>query len=150
MVSERLLDVKVDLTDTKIAFIGQVRTYNQYKEGKSRLLVSIFMLDIIDLREKDFNNVEVTGYICKLPVYRKTPLGREIADLLLAVNRPYKKTDYIPCITWGRNARYSEGLVVGDCIKIIGRLQSREYAKNEEVKVAYELSVSKLTEAKQD
>lgn len=146
MVSERLLDVKADLTNTKIAFKGQVRTYNQHEGGKSKLILSIFMIDIIDLKANDFNTVEIKGYICKQPVYRKTPLGREITDLLIAVNRPYNKTDYIPSICWGRNARFAEDKVVGNCLILFGRVQSREYLKDGEVRVAYELSVSKLEE----
>lgn len=146
MVSERLIDVSKDLTETKIAFKGQVRTHNQHEEGKSKLLLSIFIIDIIDLKANDINTVEIKGYICKQPVYRKTPLGREITDLLIAVNRPYNKTDYIPSICWGRNARFAENKVVGNCLLLFGRMQSREYLKDGETKTAYELSVSKIEE----
>ena len=95
------------------------------------------------------NQIFLDGFICKKPVYRMTPLGREIADILLAVNRAYGKSDYIPCICWGRNARYAGSLEVGGHIQLWGRIQSRQYQKRvseDEVvnRVAYEISVSKI------
>lgn len=132
---------------------GQFRSYNRHEEQKNRLVLSVFAREVTFIEEEPdgarTNNILLDGYICKLPVYRKTPLGREIADLLLAVNRPYGKSDYIPCICWGRNARYASAFEVGGHVLIWGRIQSREYMKriseNEtEKRIAYEVSVSKL------
>ena len=153
MISERLIDVTRDYTGEYIMVNGQFRSYNRHEEQKNRLVLSVFVreLEFIDeeLDGAKTNSIFLDGYICKLPVYRKTPLGREIADLLLAVNRPYGKSDYIPCICWGRNARYASAFEVGGHVLIWGRIQSREYMKrigeNEtEKRVAYEVSVSKL------
>lgn len=153
MVSERLIDTEQDYTGQFIRISGQFRSYNRHEEKKNRLVLSVFVrelefLDEIDENEKT-NQIFLDGYICKPPVYRKTPLGREIADLLMAVNRPYGKSDYIPCICWGRNARYASAVEVGGHVLIWGRIQSREYMKriseNEtEKRIAYEVSVSKL------
>ena len=158
-VSERLM-VNGELPiDTKITVEGQFRSYNSYGEGKNRLILTVFAKNIILLEDqeseveakKDFISNEVTliGYICKKPVYRQTPCGREIADILLAVNRAYSKSDYIPCIAWGRTARYCENMEVGTEVKIVGRVQSRQYEKKHEdgtieSKVAYEVSVASL------
>lgn len=145
MFSERLIDTSADYTDAPIQISGQIRTYNQHEDSKIKLLLHIFVLDYQWMTENEnINKITLEGYICKKPVYRVTPFGREIADVLLAVNRPYGKADYIPCIVWGRNARYMETLGVGSCIRFVGRIQSREYTKNEETKTAYELSVSKM------
>ena len=153
MVSERLIDTEQDYTGQFIRISGQFRSYNRHEEKKNRLVLSVFVrelefLDEIDENEKT-NQIFLDGYICKEPIYRKTPLGREIADVLLAVNRSYGKSDYIPCICWGRNARCASGFTVGCHIQIVGRVQSREYVKRiseEEVehRVAYEVSVSKV------
>ena len=153
MISERLLDVTQDYTGEYIMVNGQFRSYNRHEEKKNRLVLSVFVrelefLDEIDENEKT-NQIFLDGYICKEPIYRKTPLGREIADVLLAVNRSYGKSDYIPCICWGRNARFASGFTVGSHIQIVGRVQSREYVKrideeNVEHRVAYEVSVSKV------
>ena len=153
MVSERLLDVTADYKGMKICITGQFRSYNRHEERKNRLVLSVFAREIEfvdDIGENaKTNQIFLDGYICKAPIYRKTPLGREIADLLLAVNRPYGKSDYIPCICWGRNARFAGKLAVGEHVAIWGRIQSREYQKkigNDEIvnKVAYEVSVSKM------
>ena len=153
MVSERLLDVTQDYEGEYIQVEGQFRSYNRYDEKKNRLVLSVFVRELSFVEEEDdsikTNQIFLDGYICKPPVYRKTPLGREIADLLIAVNRPYGKSDYIPCICWGRNARYASAFTVGGHILIWGRIQSREYMKrlNEteaEKRIAYEVSVSKL------
>lgn len=157
MVSERLVDVNQDLTGQLISVNGQFRSYNRHEEKKNRLVLSVFareleFVDDVDDNTKS-NQIFLDGFICKEPVYRKTPLGREIADLLLAVNRPYGKSDYIPCICWGRNARFANSFQVGDRCVVWGRIQSREYMKKLseeqlERRVAYEVSVSKLeTEA---
>jgi single-stranded DNA-binding protein len=153
MISERLIDVSQDYTGEFIMVSGQFRSYNRHDEQKNRLVLSVFVREVSFIEEEldgaKTNNIFLDGYICKLPVYRKTPLGREIADLLLAVNRPYGKSDYIPCICWGRNARFASGFEVGEHVQIIGRIQSREYIKKlteteTEKRVAYEVSVSKL------
>ena len=153
MISERLIDVTQDYTGEHIMVHGQFRSYNQHEEQKNRLVLSVFVREISFMEEEPdgtkTNSIWLDGYICKEPIYRKTPLGREIADLLLAVNRPYGKSDYIPCICWGRNARYASGFEVGEHVQLLGRIQSREYVKRisdteTEKRVAYEVSVSKL------
>jgi len=152
-ISERLIqgnDFKIGST---ICALGQFRSYNRHEENKNRLVLSVFAREVCflegDNEEQNPNHIFLDGYVCKRPVYRKTPLGREIADVLLAVNRPYGKSDYIPCIAWGRNARYASGFEVGARVRIWGRVQSREYTKKLsdsecEKRVAYEVSVSKL------
>lgn len=153
MVSERLIDVTQDYRGEYIMVTGQFRSYNRHEEDRNRLVLSVFAREISFVEEEldgaKTNNILLDGYICKTPVYRKTPLGREIADLLLAVNRPYGKSDYIPCICWGRNARYASSFEVGEHVQVLGRIQSREYVKKlseveTEKRVAYEVSVSKL------
>ena len=157
MISERLLDVSKDYRGMTMEAIGQFRSYNRHEGAKNRLVLSVFVREIHFLEEfteeedslAPVNQIFLDGYICKPPVYRKTPLGREIADMLLAVNRPYGKSDYIPCICWGRNARFASGFEVGGHVQVWGRIQSREYVKKLsetecEKRVAYEVSVSKL------
>ncbi len=153
MISERLLNISEDYIGNTVEAIGQFRSYNRHEGAKNRLVLSVFVREIHFMEEfTDYtktNQIFLDGYICKTPVYRTTPLGREIADVLLAVNRPYGKSDYIPCIAWGRNARYAAGFEVGARVLIWGRVQSREYTKKLsdsqcEKRVAYEVSVSKL------
>ena len=153
MISERLIDVTQDYVGEYIIVQGQFRSYNRHEEQKNRLVLSVFVREIHFMEKfTDYtktNQIFLDGYICKAPVYRKTPLGREIADLLLAVNRPYGKSDYIPCIAWGRNARFASGFEVGTRVRVWGRVQSREYTKKLsetecEKRVAYEVSISKL------
>ena len=153
MVSERLIDVTDSYIGSLICVVGQFRSYNRHEEHKNRLVLSVFAREINFIEEMEesskTNQIFLDGYICKEPVYRKTPLGREIADLLLAVNRPYGKSDYIPCICWGRNARYANHFKVGERCAVWGRIQSREYMKkldeeNVEKRVAFEVSVSKM------
>lgn len=153
MISERIVDVEVDAVGANVIINGQFRSYNRHESKKNRLLLSVFARDIefVDevLENEKTNQIYLDGYICKPPVYRKTPLGREITDLLLASNRPYGKSDYIPCICWGRNARYASSFEVGMRCVIWGRIQSREYMKKIsedelEKRIAYEVSVSKL------
>jgi single-stranded DNA-binding protein len=153
MVSERLVDVTGDYTGKYVYIGGQFRSFNRHEEKKNRLVLSVFAREFELMEgagEEDASNqIFLDGYICKDSVYRKTPLGREIADLLVAVNRSYGKSDYIPCICWGRNARFASGFEVGTHVQIWGRIQSREYVKkiNEaqvEQRVAYEVSVSKI------
>jgi len=153
MVSERLLDVNGDYKGMYIVVNGQFRSYNRHEERKNKLVLSVFAREIEFVEEigenTKSNQIFLDGYICKEPIYRKTPLGREIADLLLAVNRPYGKSDYIPCICWGRNARFASNFEVGARCAVWGRIQSREYMKKIseeqlEKRVAYEVSVSKL------
>ena len=153
MVSERLINVEENYKGLMIMVQGQFRSYNRHEERKNRLVLSVFAREIEFVDEtpesSKTNQIYLDGYICKEPVYRKTPLGREIADLLLAVNRPYGKSDYIPCICWGRNARFASNFTVGTRCEIWGRIQSREYMKriseeDAENRIAYEVSVSKL------
>lgn len=158
MVSERLMDVHASQIGKVVHAIGQFRSYNRHEEKKNRLILSVFVREIDFAEEEDAaktNQIFLDGYICKEPVYRKTPLGREIADLLIAVNRPYGKSDYIPCICWGRNARFASSFNVGGHVQVWGRIQSREYMKKLEEdetirRVAYEVSVSKLEYIEED
>ena len=143
----------------KIVVEGQFRSYNSFEEKKNRLILTVFAKEVkfIENQEeeieasKDFisNEVILKGYICKPPIYRQTPFGREISDILLAVNRAYNKSDYIPCITWGRNARFCASMPIGAEVKVVGRVQSRIYEKKyedgrTETRVAYEVSVASL------
>lgn len=156
MISERLIDVTKDYRGMKIEVAGQFRSYNRHEGTKNKLVLSIFVRELRFLEDDEMpeeqsksNQIFLDGYVCKPPIYRKTPLGREIADILVAVNRPYGKSDYIPCIAWGRNARFAGGLEVGSHLQVSGRVQSREYTKKigeDEVerRVAYEVSVSKI------
>lgn len=150
-VSERLIDKQSLTLGTRVEVIGQLRSYNNYGNKKNKLVLTIFAREI-NLLEEDTeqnpNQIFLNGFICKPPVYRKTPFGREISDILVAVNRAYNKSDYIPCIAWGRNARYLSNLSVGENIKIWGRVQSRKYQKKVEdtveERIAYEVSISKI------
>ena len=150
-VSERLIDKQSLKLGTRVEVIGQLRSYNNYGNKKNKLVLTIFAREI-NLLEEDTeqnpNQIFLNGFICKPPVYRKTPFGREICDILVAVNRAYNKSDYIPCIAWGRNARYLSNLSVGENIKIRGRVQSRKYQKKVEdtveERIAYEVSISKI------
>jgi primosomal replication protein N len=153
MISERLINIHEDYRGCTVEAIGQFRSYNRHEGLKNRLMLSVFVREISFMEAfTDYtktNQIFLDGYICKTPIYRKTPLGREIADLLMAVNRPYGKSDYIPCIAWGRNARYASGFEVGTRIRVWGRVQSREYTKKIsetecEKRVAYEVSISKM------
>ncbi len=155
-VSERLIQNMNFSIGECVSVSGQFRSYNNYSETGNRLILTVFARDIIfeDDPEKPFisnnpNYIYLNGFLCKKPVYRTTPFGREITDILIAVNRAYNKSDYIPCIAWGRNARYCSALEVGENIKIWGRIQSREYQKKiseDEIitKTAYEISISKM------
>ena len=158
-ISERLFKEEELTIGKKVKITGQFRSYNSYENEKNRLILTVFAKDIEFLpnqeeeviASKDLVSNEVTliGYICKPPIYRQTPFGREIADVLLAVNRAYNKSDYIPCITWGRNARFCSKMEVGTEVKVTGRIQSRSYEKKYEdgtveQKVAYEVSISNL------
>ena len=157
-ISERLL-LEEDLSIGKnITIEGQFRSYNSFENEKNRLVLTVFAKEIHFMngeeefkpsKENSSNEVILDGYICKKPIYRKTPFGREISDILLAVNRAYNKSDYIPCIAWGRNARFCENIPVGTEVRVIGRVQSRQYEKKyedgtSEIKVAYEVSVASL------
>ena len=151
-VSERLIKTMDLSVGASVEVDGQFRSYNNYSSTGNRLLLTVFARDIAPCDGDDFKNpnyIYLNGFICKAPVYRITPFGREITDILLAVNRAYNKSDYMPCIAWGRNARFSGNLAVGDNIKIWGRIQSREYQKkiSEEetvTKTAFEISISKM------
>ena len=153
MVSERLIDVTQDYIGEYIEIHGQFRSYNRHEEKHNRLVLSVFAREVKFVEEDDenvpVNQIFMDGFICKPPVYRKTPLGREIADILLAVNRPYGKSDYIPCTVSYTHLRYASAFAVGGHVLLWGRIQSREYMKRigenqSEKRIAYEVSVSKL------
>ena len=149
-LSERLIQDGLLAKGKAICAVGQFRSYNKLENGKSRLMLTVFVRELLDeLPGKNPNTILLSGYICKPTVYRTTPFNREIADVLIAVNRAYNKSDYIPCIAWGRNARFVKNLNVGDRIAVSGRIQSREYQKkfsdtDMKTMTAYEVSVSKL------
>ena len=175
-VSERLITDDMLVQGKTLLVKGQFRSYNSYDNEKNRLILTVFAKDVVEVEEneqeeeneivkKDMvtNEVVLIGYICKKPIYRPTPFGREIADVLLAVNRAYNKSDYIPTIAWGRNAKFCQNLEVGTKVKLVGRVQSRMYEKKHEDgtienKVAYEVSIGSLevveeidnTESKED
>ncbi|MEG1930616.1 MAG: single-stranded DNA-binding protein [Anaerovorax sp.] len=151
--SERLIS-ETDLEEgSKVKISGQIRTYNELCEGKNKLIIVVFAREVEIFSEdeelKFENEIKLEGYLCKSPMKRVSPLGRELCDVMLAVNRMYNKSDYIPCIAWGRNAGYTATLQVGDKLSVLGRLQSREYRKkdgeeNIMIKVAYEVSILRL------
>ena len=156
LISERLFDVSEDLCGCLVRVTGEYRSYNQLDGEKIRVKLNVFCqeIDLVDREDASENNhVYLDGYICKPPTYRKTPLGREITDLLIAVNRQYSKSDYIPCIAWGRTARWAEGLDVGTRVQLYGRIASRGYIKKIsedecEQRVAYEVSVSEIIDVR--
>lgn len=156
-ISERLI-ANIDLSiGTEVIVDGQLRSYNKFIDGSNKLILTVFARNIEPCleRSKNPNEIFLDGYICKEPVYRTTPFGREIADVLLAVNRAYNKSDYIPTIAWGRNSRFCQSLSVGDNIRVWGRVQSREYQKKvsdtESIKkIAYEVSISKMEKVEGD
>ncbi len=159
-VSERLVSDDMLQEGKRLLVKGQFRSYNSYENEKNKLILTVFAKDIEELKDEEEDNefvkkdmitneVVLIGYICKKPIYRQTPFGREIADLLLAVNRAYNKSDYIPSIAWGRNARFCQNLEVGTRVKVVGRVQSRTYEKKfedgtSETRVAYEVSIGSL------
>ena len=149
-ISERLMESKKLEIGSTICAIGQFRSYNKIIDGKSRLMLTVFIRELCDEKyPQNPNSIALSGYICKPPIYRTTPFSREIADLLVAVNRAYNKSDYIPCIAWGRNARFVRNLAVGEKIALTGRIQSREYTKKiseseSKTMTAYEVSISRL------
>ena len=151
-ISERLINEKNLCVGTKLALRGQFRSYNKLVEGKSKLNLTVFVREIVPEDEGlNTNIIELVGYICKEPIYRTTPFKREICDLLLAVNRAYNKSDYLPCIAWGRSAKFISQVQVGEKLFITGRIQSREYQKRlengeVETRVAYEVSISRVSE----
>lgn len=150
MISERILDIKQSPIGADVEVQGQLRSYNMNVNGKTKVILSIFTKNLCNLEEPSSeNSVTLQGFICKKPIYRKTPRGREITDFTLAVNRPYGITDYIPCIAWGRNAVYLSEQHIGTEICVVGMFQSREYTKKLEngeceVRTAFELSVKRL------
>ena len=147
-ISERLLgNLKVG---DEISITGQFRSYNKEIDGKNKLMLTVFVKELNDVEDLiNPNTINLSGFVCKKPIYRTTPFGREICDVLIAVNRAYNKSDYLPCIAWGRNARFVKDLNIGDKINIIGRIQSREYQKkldddSIETRTAYEISISSI------
>ena len=155
-ISERLIEGHNLKPGATLCALGQFRSYNKLEGGRSRLMLTVFVRELLSAAPTaNPNSIVLSGYICKQPIYRTTPFNREIADLLLAVNRAYNKSDYIPCIAWGRNARFVQNLKVGDRVALSGRIQSREYVKKlsdtEQVTMtAYEVSVSKLAAFDED
>ncbi len=162
-VSERLIKEDTLQEGKKLLIKGQFRSYNSYENERNRLILTVFAKDMVEVEENEnseeenemvkkdtiTNEVVLIGYICKKPIYRQTPFGREISDILLAVNRAYNKSDYIPCIAWGRNARFCQNLEVGSQVKVVGRVQSRTYEKKYEdgtsqTRIAYEVSIGSL------
>ncbi|MDR3216583.1 MAG: single-stranded DNA-binding protein [Clostridiaceae bacterium] len=148
-VSERLLIGRSSADGNAVALNGQFRSYNKIEDGKSRLILTVFVREFIEAEEsRNPNTVELHGYVCKPPIFRVTPFKREICDILIAVNRAYNKSDYIPCIAWGRNARYAGNFAVGDRVEVAGRIQSRDYQKfvGEQAvkKTAFEVSIGKI------
>jgi len=161
-ISERIINDDTLVEGKKLLVKGQFRSYNSYVNEKNKLILTVFAKDVVEVNENEVeeenemvkkdvvtNEVVLIGYICKKPIYRQTPFGREIADILLAVNRAYNKSDYIPCIAWGRNARFCQTIDVGAQVKIVGRVQSRTYEKKfedgtSETRVAYEVSIGSL------
>ena len=144
-ISERLIDVKENYTGEPVELVGEFRSYNRKEEKRSHLILTLMAQKITFLDDSEAfpeDKIFLDGFICKPPVYRRTPLGKEITEILLAVNRPYRKSDYIPCICWGRNARWARKLPVGIGLAIYGRIQSREYGK--EPKTAYEVSINDM------
>ena len=157
--SERIINDELLTIGNKLIIKGQFRSYNSYENERNKLILTVFAKDVLtedklteeelEQTKKTSNEVTLLGYICKNPIYRQTPFGREIADVLLAVNRAYNKSDYIPSIAWGRNARFCQNLAVGTEVKVIGRVQSRNYEKKHEDgtienRVAYEVSISSM------
>ena len=167
-ISERLITDEMLTEGNKLLIKGQFRSYNSYENERNKLIVTVFAKDVEELKENEeqeendivkkdetTNEVVLIGFVCKKPIYRQTPFGREIADILLAVNRAYNKSDYIPSIAWGRNARFCQNLATGTEVKIVGRVQSRNYEKKYEDgtvenKVAYEVSVGSLEVIKEE
>lgn len=155
-VSERLMTEDNFVVGNYITVSGQFRSYNKVMENKSKLMLTVFVKDILPYDETiNSNSIYLEGFVCKPPVFRTTPFNREICDILLAVNRQYNKSDYIPCIAWGRNARYVKTLPIGSNIAIWGRVQSRQYQKRLDddtvvTRIAYEVSVSKVNLVEQD
>ena len=150
-VSERLLEGMTVEKGTRVGIVGQFRSYNKMSDEKSRLMLTVFVREFVDPEELENtpNYIELNGFVCKPPVYRTTPFDRKICDVLLAVNRGYNKSDYIPCIAWGRNALFAKNVPVGSNLQVFGRVQSRIYNKRlpdntTEERTAYELSISKI------
>lgn len=150
-ISRHLVEEYQISAGMNLAIKGEFRSYNKIENGRSRLMLSVFVTEVTDeIDEANPNLIELSGYICKLPIYRTTPFNREIADLLIACNRNDNKSDYLPAIAWGRNARFARNLAVGEQITIFGRIQSREYQKRlengtTETRTAYEISISQIT-----
>ncbi len=150
-ISDKLLTKEMQV-GTKLAIKGQFRSYNKIEDEKSKLMLTVFVREIIEYNETmNPNIIEISGFVCKEPTYRTTPFKREICDVLIAVNRAYNKSDYLPCIAWGRNARYVKNLEIGKKVNLVGRIQSREYQKKTETgeiltKTAYEVSINKISD----
>ena len=154
-VSDRLLKQNNFEIGNKVCIKGQFRSYNKIENEKSKLMLTVFVREILEEEPEVSNEIVLTGFVCKKPIYRTTPFKREICDVLIAVNRAYNKSDYLPCIAWGRNARFTKNLDVGECVMVMGRIQSREYQKRLEddkvvTKTAYEISISQISYNKEE
>ena len=154
-VSDRLLKLNNFEIGNKVCIKGQFRSYNKIENEKSKLMLTVFVREILEEEPEVSNEIVLTGFVCKKPIYRTTPFKREICDVLIAVNRAYNKSDYLPCIAWGRNARFTKNLDVGECVMVMGRIQSREYQKRLEddkvvTKTAYEISISQISYNKEE
>ena len=140
-----LLSPLLPLTGQRLALEGQLRSFNNKSGSGSRLVLSVFPRTLQPTTEEDHNLIHLTGIICKPPILRRTPLGRCICDMMLAVNRRYGRADYLPCIAWGQIAMLTGDMIVGDQITVEGRVQSREYTKvldgTAMERTAYEVSI---------
>lgn len=153
IISKRLIDFYNIKKGDYLAVRGQFRSFNKIENEKRKLILSVFVKEVCEWDESANPNViELNGFVCKPVIYRTTPFAREICDVLLAVNRNFNKSDYIPCIAWGNNAQIISQMSVPTNLKIVGRIQSREYMKTVEeglspiTKIAYEVSISKLVD----
>ncbi len=150
-ISEKLMTGNLIQVGNVVSIKGQFRSYNKSDDTKSHLMLTVFVREVTtEQKDMPTNIIEINGFICKSPIYRTTPFKREICDVLIAVNRAYNKSDYLPCIAWGRNARFIKDAAVGDKVNLVGRIQSRVYQKkledgNVEDRVAYEVSVGRIT-----
>lgn len=138
----------------KLRIQGEIRSFNNKSGVGAKLVITVFARELVFTDEADENLAQITGVICKPPTLRRTPMGREISDLMIAVNRHYGRSDYIPCIAWGVHARKASDWPVGTIVSLEGRLQSRDYVKNQDgilvEKTAYEVSLTDIAAIKQE
>lgn len=153
-ISDRVFNVNKIKVDSIVSVEGQFRSFNEHNTDTGKISLRLFLftkeIEVLDSADDFTNKITLHGFICKEVVHRKTPGGREISDVILSVNRLYNKSDYIPCVVWGRNARYVSKMGVGTEIEFSGRIQSRVYTKKFEdgstlEREVYEVSVSDVT-----